>query len=112
MNFTERTARNAELQTILRTRPRLKLELLASVSRLFREHQIELEPEVLSNLTLSIEGAKAIRPGRRPGGDPPGGDPPGPEGGQPEPEGGQPPEPEGGRSPEPEGQGLLEELMA
>lgn len=58
MNPTERTARHAELQSTLRTHPRLKLELLASISRLFREHGVDLPPEVLAHLTLSLEGVQ------------------------------------------------------
>ncbi len=55
MTDLQRTARVAELQSYLRTRPRLKLEFLASMSRLFREHNIDLPHEVLAHLTLSLE---------------------------------------------------------
>ncbi len=52
-----RSAQAAELRTILRTHPRLRLELMACVSRLFREHEIDVKPEVLSAVTLTVEGA-------------------------------------------------------
>lgn len=58
MNHTERSARDAEIQSILRTHPRLKLEMLAGISRLFREHGVELDPEVLAHLTLSVESVR------------------------------------------------------
>ncbi|MFQ5571887.1 MAG: hypothetical protein ACE5G0_19585 [Rhodothermales bacterium] len=54
-----RAAIAAELQSILRTNPRLRLEFLAAVSRLFREHQVAVEPEVLAQLTLTMEGVYA-----------------------------------------------------
>ena len=49
-------AKVAELQSTLRTNPALRLELLAGISRLFREHGVPLEPEVLANLTLTMHG--------------------------------------------------------
>ncbi len=60
----------AELQSLLRTHPALKLEFLASMSRLFREHGLPLEPEILAKLTLSIDGVRA--PVSMAGGPPPG----------------------------------------
>ena len=53
-----RAAQAAELQTIFRTHPRLRLELMACVSRLFREHEIDVSPEVLASITLTIEGTQ------------------------------------------------------
>ncbi len=49
-------AKVAELQSTLRTNPALRLELLAGISRLFREHGVPLEPEILANLTLTMHG--------------------------------------------------------
>ena len=49
-------AKVAELQSTLRTKPALQLELLACISRLFREHGVPLAPEVLANLTLTMHG--------------------------------------------------------
>ena len=55
-DLSARAAKAAELQSILRTNPTLNLEFLAAISRLFREHGMPLEPEVLANLTLTMQG--------------------------------------------------------
>ncbi len=56
-DLSARAAKAAEIQSILKTNPALNLEFLASISRLFREHGMPLEPEVLANLTLTMQGA-------------------------------------------------------
>ena len=55
-DLSARAVKAAEIQSILRTNPALNLEFLASISRLFREHGMPLEPEVLANLTLTMQG--------------------------------------------------------
>ena len=55
-DLSARAAKTAELQSLLRTNPSLNLEFLACISRLFREHGHALAPEVLANLTLSMQG--------------------------------------------------------
>lgn len=58
MTDLQRTARVAELQSYLRNQPRLKLEFLASMSKLFRDHSIDLPHEVLGSLTLTLDRAR------------------------------------------------------
>ena len=55
--MTERqiTAREKELQNYLRVHPRLNLEFKAMMSRLLREHRIDVTPETLSRLTVSLD---------------------------------------------------------
>lgn len=55
-DLSARAAKAAEIQSILRTNPALNLEFLASISRLFREYGMPLEPEVLAHLTLTMQG--------------------------------------------------------
>ncbi len=55
-DLSARAAKAAEIQSILKTNPALNLEFLASISRLFREHHMPLAPEVLANLTLTMQG--------------------------------------------------------
>ena len=55
-DLSARAVKSAEIQSILRTNPALNLEFLASISRLFREHGMPLAPEVLANLTLTMQG--------------------------------------------------------
>ncbi len=55
-DLSARAAKAAEIQSILRTNPALNLEFLASISRLFREHGMPLEPEVLAQMTLTMQG--------------------------------------------------------
>ena len=55
-DLSARAVKSAEIQSMLRTNPALNLEFLACVSRLFREHGMPLEPEVLANLTLTMQG--------------------------------------------------------
>ncbi|MFK7847106.1 MAG: hypothetical protein AB8G77_17520 [Rhodothermales bacterium] len=58
MTDLQRTARVAEIQSCLRNQPRLKLEFLAAMSKLFRDHNIDLPHDVLASLTLTLERAK------------------------------------------------------
>ena len=55
--MTERqiTAREKELQSYFRMHPRLNLEFKAMMSRLLREHRIDVTPETLSRLTVSLD---------------------------------------------------------
>ena len=55
-DLSARAAKAAEIQSILRTNPSMNLEFLASISRLFREYGMPLEPEVLAQLTLTMQG--------------------------------------------------------
>ena len=59
--MTERqiTAREKELQNYLRVHPRLNLEFKAMMSRLLREHRIDVTPETLSRLTVSLDRSGA-----------------------------------------------------
>lgn len=45
---------NDQLQASLRMKPILKLEMLAAVSKVFRDHQEELSEAALHNLRLSV----------------------------------------------------------
>ncbi len=91
MTDLERTARVAEIQTHLRNKPFLKLEFLAMVSKLFRDHQVDLSPDVLTHVTLTLDRSAVTQQG---GGINP---PPVPVGGPPPvPVGGPPPVPVGG----------------
>ena len=118
MNTRDRLAHDAELQTVLRTHPRLKLEILATISRLFREYQIDLAPEVLSNLTLTVRSTSqptaalqsqaGIQAGPQGDDEPaPDGDAePAPDGGEEPAPGGEEPAPGGDKEPAPHGQAL------
>ena len=55
-DLSARAAKTAEIQSMLRTNPALKLEFLAGLSKLFRDHGMPLEPEVLASLTLTMQG--------------------------------------------------------
>lgn len=59
--MTERqiAAREKELQSYLRVHPRLNLEFKAMMSRLLREHRIDVTPETLSRLTVSLDRSGA-----------------------------------------------------
>lgn len=45
----------ADFRHELMTNPRLRLEYLASVSRLLREHQYEIDDSLLSTLSVATE---------------------------------------------------------
>ena len=47
--------REQELQSYLRIHPRLNLEFKALISKLFREHSIDVTAETLSRLTLALD---------------------------------------------------------
>ncbi len=62
MTDQELIAREKELQSQLRIQPTLNLEFKALISRLFREHNIEIAPDVLSKLTLALDRTAAEEP--------------------------------------------------
>ncbi|MEM8487629.1 MAG: hypothetical protein AAF564_18910 [Bacteroidota bacterium] len=63
MTDLQRTARVAELQSYLRNQPRLKLEFLANMSKLFRDHEIDLSHDVLGSLTLTLDRTRRFSNG-------------------------------------------------
>ena len=48
-------AREVELQGYIRMHPRLNLEFKAMMSRLLREHRIDVSPETLSRMTIALD---------------------------------------------------------
>lgn len=48
-------AREKELQSYFRMHPRLNLEFKAQMSRLLREHRIDVTPETLSRMTIALD---------------------------------------------------------
>ena len=52
-------ASEKELQNYFRLHPRLNLEFKALMSRLLREHRIDVTPETLSRLTVSLDRSGA-----------------------------------------------------
>jgi len=101
----------AELRTVLRSHPTLRLEFLAGLAKLLREHDIDVEPAVLSGLTVSNgeapvmqSQANGVRLSKPPGGTPkpaPGGTPKPAPGGTPKPAPGGTPKPAPGGTPKP-----------
>lgn len=54
MNEIQRSESIARLQNDLRTSPKLKLEFMAAISRLWREHNLDVSAEELSLATITL----------------------------------------------------------